>query len=40
MAGLTYCSREVSMDNGFGPGWSDADEREKVEREKVSGTVE
>jgi hypothetical protein len=24
--GLTYSSREVSMDTGFGPGWSDADE--------------
>ncbi len=35
MAGLTYSSREVSMDTGFGPGWSDADERGKV-----SGTVE
>jgi hypothetical protein len=24
--GLTYASRETSMDTGFGPGWSDADE--------------
>jgi RHS repeat-associated protein len=24
--GLTYSSRECSMDTGFGPGWSDADE--------------
>jgi len=26
MAGLTYASRESSMDTGFGPGWTDADE--------------
>jgi RHS repeat-associated protein len=25
-AGLTYASREGSLDTGFGPGWSDADE--------------
>ncbi|NUQ61480.1 MAG: RHS repeat-associated core domain-containing protein [Pirellulales bacterium] len=25
-AGLTYASREYTMDTGFGPGWSDADE--------------
>jgi RHS repeat-associated protein len=24
--GLTYSSRELSLDTGFGPGWSDADE--------------
>ncbi len=26
VAGLTYSSREYTMDTGFGPGWSDADE--------------
>ena len=25
-AGLTYSSRETTLDFGFGPGWSDADE--------------